>query len=1047
MRVRPFNQREIDHGSKSVIQMDGASTRRRPRPASRCPSSGTHAPAAGNTTTIVDPSGVKPTRTFQFDHSYWSFDGCTTDAEGVFRASSPKCGGGAAGGDGGEGADKRRRYTDQATVFEDLGRGMLDNAWDGYNAALFAYGQTGSGKSYSMIGYGPNRGIVPLACHDVFARIAKNRDKSVEYQVTFSMLEIYNERVRDLLAVKDRPGGAKVRQHPDKGFFVHGLTQDAVGSAEEILQRMDAGAFRRTTAATVMNESSSRSHMVITIQLKQVLNAGTPESVTKTSDIHMVDLAGSERAETSGTTADRLQEGSAINQSLSCLGNVISALAEKSQGKPGVRVPYRDSVLTKLLKNALGGNSRTIMISALSPAAINYEETLSTLRYADRAKQIQCKAVVNESATDKLIRELKDENAKLMQMIKSGEVEGLKEVLQANQANMDQMQMSWKERLANSKARGGDAAAAAASHAGDCYFQNINEDPQLSGVILQGIKAGGTLISRQSADKGGKGALPEGIKHQMALGGLSIQAQHAVLERRKDEVVLEPVGNAQVIVNGKRLLQPQRLLHNDRVVLAPNHIYKFVAAPAGRTEGGPAIDFDFVQMEIAAAQGLTGLVGGTSTSLNGKDEQKRVKEDLLALLPMISEANAISEELGKGIVFDLVVRSGAAHNLTDKSKQVMVKVTDRTTLFVWLWSKAKFINRKYLMQELYELWIDGETIETDQHKDPFWDPPEDIFLGSVYLYLQSLSYQIDIEETLAVTNYEGNDEGQLHVALCPCDATGRKLTEDMYVSNPSELLETRMDLLVKIPYARNLKWVQADRTRGVSCRFKFYTDTKMRCTKVINGDDNPNFDYTKQFTIKSVSHNFNNYLEHNALVIEMWGTQGTGTPVPMTHVPSAAGAGAGADDPTASLEKQMDDIVAGEHWKAERATLLRQMADLRAEVDFLKAAKGQLEKEVTRITLDGANTFIAMKDDPSAADGGLTSMVERFLLEDKTLRERLEEAAQQPHRPSKAELKSLKSAVDTFQKTEQEISKALGSVVGAARAVTTSLGKKKAAPS
>jgi len=658
----------------------------------------------------------------------------------------------------------------------------------------------------------------------------------------------------------------------------------------------------------------------------------------------------------------------------------------------------------------------------------------------------------NVSATDKLIRELKDENAKLMQMIKSGEMEGLKEVLQANQMNMDQMQMSWTERLANSKARGGDAAAAATAAAGDCYFQNINEDPQLSGVILLGIKEGQTLVTRQMADKAKHPPLPQGFAHRMMLGGLSIQAEHAVIQRKKEVIILEPVGNAQVIVNGKRLLKSTQLQHNDRVVLAPNHLYKFVAPPSARTKDERVIDFDFVQMEIAAAQGLTGLVGGTSTSLGGKEDQKKVKSDLLELLPMISEANAISEELGKGIVFDLIVRSGAAHNLTDKSKQVMVKVTDRGSLYVWLWSKAKFINRKYLMQELYELWIDGETIETDQHKDPFWDPPEDIFLGSVYLYLQSLSYQIDIEETLSVTNYEGNDEGQLHVALCPCDATGRKLTEDMYVSNPAELLETRMDLLVKIPYARNLKWIQADRTRGVSCRFKFYTDTKMRCTKIISGEADPNFDYTKQFTIKSVSHNFNNYLEHNALVIEMWGTQGTGVPVPMTHVASGGGSGSGGAAATSggggdpAMEAQMDAIVAGESWKTERAMLLKQLADLRQEVDFLKADKGRLEKEMTRITLDGANTFVAMQDDPSAADGGLTSMVERFLSEDKMLRERLEEANSNPHRPSKAELKSLKQAVDSFQKSEILISKALSSVVASARTVTTALGKKKPAP-
>ncbi|ESO83557.1 hypothetical protein LOTGIDRAFT_236567, partial [Lottia gigantea] len=368
VRVRPFNQREKNAGSKCIISMNGAST------------------------TITNPDNGD-SKTFSFDHCY-----CFTLPFG-----------------------QKYIFLFQNKVFSDLGKGVLDNAWQGYNATLFAYGQTGSGKSYSMTGYGNNKGIVPITCGELFKAIESNKDDKKQLRVTFSMLEIYNEQIRDLLVKgQQKQGGLKVRQNPKVGFYVEGLKQVPVSNYKEIEQLMNQGAISRTTASTNMNATSSRSHMVITIKFEQVFMNVSGESTTKSSEINLVDLAGSERANSTGATGDRLKEGAAINQSLSSLGNVIRALADISGGKKKVIVPYRDSVLTKLLQSALGGNSRTIMIAALSPADINYDETLSTLRYADRAKKIQNNAVVNESPTERLIRELKEENERLMAMLKTG---------------------------------------------------------------------------------------------------------------------------------------------------------------------------------------------------------------------------------------------------------------------------------------------------------------------------------------------------------------------------------------------------------------------------------------------------------------------------------------------------------------------------------------------------------------------------------------------------------------------------------------------------
>ncbi len=219
----------------------------------------------------------------------------------------------------------------------------------------------GSGKSYSVVGYGENKGIVPLVCEDIFKTAATITDKTIE--VYFSMLEIYSEIVRDLLSpAASRKSGLQIRQDPKNGFYAQGLTKSLVSSYEGIVKLTDEGTANRTIAATNMNATSSRAHTIVTVTLLQKYKNDAGQEMTKSSMINLVDLAGSERADATGATGDRLKEGAAINLSLTSLGNVISALADNSAGK-NVKVPYRDSSLTKLLMNALGGNSKTIMVN------------------------------------------------------------------------------------------------------------------------------------------------------------------------------------------------------------------------------------------------------------------------------------------------------------------------------------------------------------------------------------------------------------------------------------------------------------------------------------------------------------------------------------------------------------------------------------------------------------------------------------------------------------------------------------------------------------
>ncbi|XP_028264839.1 kinesin-like protein KIF1B isoform X1 [Parambassis ranga] len=384
VRVRPFNSREMSKESKCIIQMQG------------------------NTTTILNPKAPKePAKTFSFDYSYWSH---TTPEDPCFAS--------------------------QNRVYNDIGKEMLEHAFEGYNVCIFAYGQTGAGKSYTMMGKQEEgqEGIIPMLCEDLFEKINEDSNKEeLSYSVEVSYMEIYCERVRDLLNPKNK-GNLRVREHPLLGPYVEDLSKLAVTSYTDIADLMDAGNKARTVAATNMNETSSRSHAVFTIVFTQKKHdSETDLSTEKVSKISLVDLAGSERADSTGAKGTRLKEGANINKSLTTLGKVISALAEvdnctskSKKKKKSDFIPYRDSVLTWLLRENLGGNSRTAMVAALSPADINYDETLSTLRYADRAKNIKCNAVINEDPNNKLVRDLKDEVARLKELLRA---QGLGDIL------------------------------------------------------------------------------------------------------------------------------------------------------------------------------------------------------------------------------------------------------------------------------------------------------------------------------------------------------------------------------------------------------------------------------------------------------------------------------------------------------------------------------------------------------------------------------------------------------------------------------------------
>mmetsp|Transcript_6651 Transcript_6651/g.10707 ORF Transcript_6651/g.10707 Transcript_6651/m.10707 type:complete len:1252 (-) Transcript_6651:88-3843(-) len=303
--------------------------------------------------------------------------------------------------------------TSQDLVFDRLGKPLLVKAFDGYNSTIFAYGQTGSGKTHTMMNHkgGPTeRGLIPRINEGLFERIKIETSESEtrRFLVCCSFLEIYNEIIFDLLVPRSKQksgGGLEIREQKGIGVYVKDLTEVVVDGADKLNQMIEQGFENRMTAATKMNDTSSRSHCIFIIKLHQ--KDAQDESKNTFSKVNLVDLAGSERAKSTEAEGDRLKEGANINKSLSALGNVINALSSMSSGSKKVFVPYRNSKLTRVLQESLGGNSLCTMVAAMSPADANAEETLSTLNYARRAKTIKVTATKNEEAST--IRKLEDE--------------------------------------------------------------------------------------------------------------------------------------------------------------------------------------------------------------------------------------------------------------------------------------------------------------------------------------------------------------------------------------------------------------------------------------------------------------------------------------------------------------------------------------------------------------------------------------------------------------------------------------------------------------
>ncbi|CAI8050074.1 Kinesin-like protein Klp98A [Geodia barretti] len=548
VRARPFSERELASSSHFCLEMKGKKT------------------ILYNCGEVH--TGRGSAKEFHFDHSYWSVGKDNAHCVG------------------------------QEQVYSDLGGPVIKAAFAGYNSCVFAYGQTGSGKTYTMTGSATEPGLIPRICKELFSQIegsGSGGDSAVSYRTELSYLEIYNEKVRDLLAGGKAGPALRIREHPREGPYVEGLSQHAVHDYTGVACLLTAGNSLRATASTKMNDSSSRSHAIFTLTMTQaVLECGVPSETR--SKLHLVDLAGSERASATGAEGVRLKEGSSINKSLVCLGTVISALADKAahHGKKTLYVPYRDSVLTYLLKDSLGGNAKTIMIATYS----SYGETLSTLRYASRARAIINKPVVNEDSSVKVIRELKSEVERLKAIIttqhlsmevvagenmskttgslvadihkKEEKVAELTKEWASKWKDIQQiMKVVYSEPFCVYDQKAHDLAlhcngAKLVVHSDHPHLVGVDPDILSTGLVFLYLKGECTIMGSQSAKP------PPDI----AVPGADIADLHCRLVVQRGKVVLHPL-NGECFINRVLVTTPGRLRQGDLLQLGSSAVFRF----------------------------------------------------------------------------------------------------------------------------------------------------------------------------------------------------------------------------------------------------------------------------------------------------------------------------------------------------------------------------------------------------------------------------------------------------------------------------------------
>lgn len=612
----------------------------------------------------------------------------------------------------------------QALVYDVLGRRFVEGMMDGFNGCALAYGQTGSGKSHTVFGgLNDERGLLPRIAEDLFEQLKANRS---DYLVKVSYLEIYNEKVRDLLnpsSSNGAPASLEIRRHPKVGVFVEGLTQNVAEAVEDVNRLLEYGHKIRVVGTTNMNAVSSRSHAVVTLHVEQTMVDGAKGyKRSRRAELHAVDLAGCERTEMSGSDA-RQKESKQINKSLLALSLTISRLADQERsgsfgdaaGAVG-HVPYRNSKLTYLLSNALMGNCRTVLLACISPNSKSYAMTESTIRFASSAKKVRTQPTKNEEADGNLVSSLRAEIEVLRQQLSEigadqkrdviermataqllhSQFSSTKEELQAQsvafatrrQQILDNLGLS-NGRLASAVARGETVSV---RNDADPYLVNVCDDPLLSGCLMYALPRGRVVRMGSSATCAiridGLGIQPETcsiVCHDGSCVEISVRPDSFACSggsssssnpsHRSSSLTkwraragrrgsLFKNGITQVLVNNKMVEGVRRLRNKDRLRVGRAHVFQLFVPQERKAPADVRMTrlVDEIALESYGGQLLAKEYAGHLKDRIGGERAVTVFTALQEVKLIVDEANDLTEELRGGEEHELVFK---AHVLTD----------------------------------------------------------------------------------------------------------------------------------------------------------------------------------------------------------------------------------------------------------------------------------------------------------------------------------------------------------------------------------------------
>lgn len=886
VRMRVFNKRELACNARRVVRMEQLEK--------------------GSKTFATNPD-TEEEKEFKYDFSFQSHD---------------------------PGDDTIGKYCTQNDVFEMLGRPVLGYALGGKNTCLFAYGQTGAGKSFSMlgkVGIPEDEGIIPRTCKQIFNIMEEEAGDRCRITVDIQVVEIYCEQVNDLLQSRTQWPANGYKPHlTAKDGYVVDTTKKPCFKYSHIDQAMEFADKNRSIGSHDLNPESSRAHTIYQINYSKVVldETGKPSGGSLTSKLNLVDLAGSERTDSAGTSGQMLKEGNAINKSLTALGGCIKALSEEK--KPN----FRDSKLTLLLSGSMT-NGKVIMIAAVSPASICYQETMSTLRFADRIKQVKIKAKshVMVDPVEELKKEMETMRATMqaeIDQLRAGidpssggeELQRLKVLLEEREREREEILKDLAEQKAMME--GDDSARqATASNISKNWskaFQemgvsatrqketlphlvNLHEDDRLNETLVYPIKLGDTWVGKSNS------ANPPG----MEFNGIGMVQDHCkithVVENGNPHVYIElpSGGDGQTKVNGKKLKGKVELVHQNRVWIGNNYSLRFVFP--GQEECGEGMekdpDYFYAQSEIVEH-------AGQSSALNHKVNEAARK---------VQQANIIANDLSREVAFFPKIYK---NRFTDEEDVVVLCKVGVPVYAEFLWTWAKFESRLVQMTQMWTEWQQLTAKEGPSAKLPDRPPADDPFvdqddqrIGEADAWLAPLANMLEMEADTALLSPFGNVEGKLRLKIQPCDRNGRpgpfKDDDEMdpFVDNPEELLGREIQFQINISQCV----LNVDVEGGQGCRYeKCYVRYKL---DMADDDEawtetpadpsstfNPKFNFTKTHALK-VDKEVLAKLQKGRMTFQVWGTVCDSG---KRAAPQAAGDRAKRADEVAAMQSKLEKM-------------------------------------------------------------------------------------------------------------------------------------------